>query len=60
MRPLCKMSQVRSESGPSEWDLSSVASPKHRLHMPRIAVPGLVEVVLNLGEAFGEISLCNS
>jgi hypothetical protein len=54
------MSQERSESGPSEWDLSSVASLKHRLHMLRIAVLGLVEVKLVLGEAFEEILLRNS
>jgi hypothetical protein len=54
------MSQAHSESGPSEWDLSSMASPKHRLHMPRIAVPGLVEVKSVLGEAFEGILLRNS
>ena len=54
------MSQVRSESGPSEWDLSSVASLRHRLHMPRIAVLGLVDWKLVLGEAFGGILLRNS
>jgi hypothetical protein len=54
------MNLARIEFGPSEWDLSSVASPKHRLHMLRIAVLGLVEVTLVLGEACGEILLHNS
>ena len=56
-RPLCKRSQERSESGPSGWDLSSMASPRHRLHMPRIAVLGLVGVKSILGEACEEILL---